>query len=532
MKEYQNKKRKKKKQFIFLILVFGVFLGWGMAIIFSRAMTYTSTDDYCQKCHIHTEADASWKLSTHVNNPSGTTTHCVECHLPPKNSFSHYLEKGKSGIAHIWNYYTKDASKFDWEAKSQLENAIKIVYNESCKTCHNNLLPIGLNDDGIIAHLYYEENEKKLNLQCISCHLDVGHYNPNAKHERMTGIPKLSVANAPKFDEATKITKFSNFTEKIPGTPVSFNMIAIPGGVFEMGSPENEPFRKSNEGPVRKVTISPFFMAEIEVTWDQFWAFYSETVSQGRIPPNEIFAANEKVKNIILEQLNIHKTNEKTEMIVDAISGPTPPFGSPEQGWGGVNRPAISMTHYAAEMFCLWLSQKTGKHYRLPTEAEWEYAARGGTQTPYFFEGNPKKFSEKGFFRKIFGADTTNINTFVVYEKNSGNKTGEPSRIGKNPFGLKNMLGNVLEYCSDWYVPDSYMQTEIEVTNPKGSETGTERVVRGGNYMSKAEDVRCAARFSTQHENWMRTDPQIPKSIWWYSDMKGVGFRVVLSSEY
>lgn len=75
---------------------------------------------------------------------------------------------------------------------------------------------------------------------------------------------------------------------------------------------------------------------------------------------------------------------------VDAISGPTPPFGFPDQGWGGGDRPAITMTHYAAETFCQWLSKKTGKTYRLPTEAEWEYAARGGTETPYFFTGNPK----------------------------------------------------------------------------------------------------------------------------------------------
>ena len=519
--------KRKNKLLILLILVGGIMLGWATAIVFSKVMISTSTNDYCQKCHIHTEADASWKLSTHVNNPSGTTTHCVECHLPPKNTFAHFREKAKSGISHLWSYYTKDSASFDWEAKSQLENAVKIVFNESCKACHTNLLPIRLSDDGIIAHLYYMENEKKLNLQCISCHLDVGHYNPNAIHERMSGIPKLSVADAPKFKNATIVTDFSNFTEQIPGTPVSFNMIAIPGGNFEMGSPDNEPFRNINEGPVRKVTISPFFIGEMEVTWDMYWAFYSETMSEGRIPPRDIYAANNIIKQTLFEQLKTNTISDKNGITVDAVSGPTPPFGSPEQGWGGINRPAITMTHYAAEMFCLWLTQKTGKIYRLPTEAEWEYAARGGTQTPYFFEGDPKKFSEKGFFKKFFGVDTTIISTFVFYEKNSRNKTGEPSRIGKNPFGLKNMLGNVFEYCSDWYAADEYSQTTSEVENPKGPETGTEHVVRGGNYTSPAENVRCAARFSTQHENWMRTDPQMPKSIWWYSDMKGIGFRVV-----
>jgi formylglycine-generating enzyme required for sulfatase activity len=515
---------KRHNKLIILALFVGVILGCTMIVVFSNTMTVTSTDDYCQKCHVHTSADASWKLSTHINNPSGTTTHCIDCHLPPKNGFAYYSEKAKSGISHLWSYYTKDSSHFDWEAKYQLEHAVKIVYNQSCIACHTNLLPIKLSDDGIIAHLYYIENEQKLNLQCISCHLDVGHYNPNYKHEKMKGIPSFSVNNEIKYEEATTVTEFSNFTEMIPGTTVSFNMIAIPGGIFNMGSPANEHFRKNDEGPVRKVTISPFFMGEIEVTWEQYWAFYSETMSEGRIPPNDVYIANEKVKQALFEQFT--KKN-KNGIEVDAISGPTPPFGFPDQGWGGTDRPAITMTHYAAEMFCLWLSQKTGKHYRLPTEAEWEYAARGSTQTAYFFEGDPKKFSETGFFRRIFGADTTLINSYIYYEKNSRNKTGEPSRIKKNPFGLKNMLGNVLEYCSDRYSSESYSQTSAETVNPTGPEKGIEHVLRGGNYLSKAEDLRCAARFSTQHDLWMKTDPQMPKSIWWYSDIKGIGFRVV-----
>ena len=276
-----------------------------------------------------------------------------------------------------------------------------------------------------------------------------------------------------------------------------------------MGSPENEPFRKENEGPVRNVTISPFFMGEIEVTWDMYWAFYAQTMSEGRIAPDII------------------RANNATDPEVDAISGPTPPFGFPDQGWGGIDRPAITMTHYAAEIFCQWLSKRTGKHYRLPTEAEWEYAARGGTQTPYFFEGNPKKFSDQGFIRKFFDADTAVINSFVAYAKNSNSKSMEPSKISPNPFGLKNMLGNVMEYCSDWYADDAYAQTPTDVTDPKGPDSGTEHVVRGGDFTNDAADVRCASRAASQHDNWLKTDPQQPKSIWWYSDTKSVGFRVV-----
>ena len=532
-----NKEKQKRRQIIFAVLLGGLLLGAVCMIALSRVMVYTSTSQYCQSCHIHPEADNSWKLSSHVNNRSGVTVNCVECHLPPPNTFNYYVQKARTGLHDLWAYHTKDSASFNWEEKRQLEYAVTIVYNESCKTCHTNLFPSGLTDDGITAHLYYEANEKKLDLQCISCHLNVGHYDPNAKHEKMKGIPGQNVSDTERFKEAAIVTEFANYREQIPGTAVAFNMVAIPGGTFEMGSPDNEPFRNTNEGPVRKVTVSPFFMGELEVTWNQYWSFYAETMSEGRIPPETIFAKNGKSEQALMQLFEQQKAQiqglavSDIKIEVDAVSGPTPPFGFPDQGWGGIDRPAITMTHYAAEMFCLWLSKKTGKLYRLPTEAEWEYAARGGTQTPYFFPGNPKNFSDKGFWRKFFKADTTLISSYIIYEKNSGNKSQEPSKVGANPFGLKNMLGNVLEYCSDRYAPDAYSQTPLEVTNPKGPEKGPERVVRGGNFASAAENVRSATRAATQHDLWLKTDPQMPKSIWWYSDIKGIGFRVVCEPE-
>ena len=344
-----------------------------------------------------------------------------------------------------------------------------------------------------------------MNLQCISCHLDAGHYNPNYQHGTLKGAPKL----AGKIHEsATEVTEFKNFTETVPGSTASIKMVAIPGGEFMMGSPENEAFRKADEGPQKRVKISPFFMGEYEVTWDQFWAFYTETMSEGRTPPSKVYANNSRPD-------------------VDAVSGPTPPFGAPDQGWGQGDRPAITMTHYSAETFCQWLSLKTGKTYRLPTEAEWEYAARGGTDSPYFFEGNPKKFSNEGFMKNIFKADTTGINGFTIYANNSNNRTQDPADVKANPFGLKNMLGNALEYCSDWYAEDAYEKLQDGAVDPKGPAEGKEYVVRGGLYSSDAADIRSAARAHTEHDKWLKTDPQNPKSIWWYSDIKGIGFRVV-----
>ncbi|GAB6395191.1 MAG: SUMF1/EgtB/PvdO family nonheme iron enzyme [Bacteroidales bacterium] len=490
----------------------GLLLGAGGIIGMYTTSVYFSTDNSCMMCHVHPHVENSWKLSKHVNNRSGTKVHCTDCHLPPvTHTTAYYSRKIQLGVKDVWGWLTKDSADFDWDAKSELEYAITYIPNESCKECHQNLFPEGVTNDAVTAHLYYEDNEKKLNLQCISCHLNAGHYNPNYTHGKMTGIPGQNargVTDTSHFFKApAEVTAFADYVEQIPGTAVSFKMVAVKGGTFAMGSPEEESFHKPDESPLRTVTVSPFFMAETETTWDAYWAFYANTMSEGRTPPEKVYANNSNPK-------------------ADAISGPTPPFGFPDQGWGSGSRPAITMTHYAAETFCQWLSKKTGKKYRLPTEAEWEYAVRGGTQTPYFFAGDPKSFSDYGFWRKFFNAKTDSISAYVIYLKNSKNRTQEPSEVKANPFGLKNMQGNVMEYCADKYDPGAYGKGSQDVTDPLVTD-GIEWVVRGGNYTSDASDLRAAARSHTRHEEWLKTDPQQPKSIWWYSDIRGIGFRVV-----
>jgi len=347
----------------------------------------------------------------------------------------------------------------------------------------------------------------KLGLQCISCHLNTGHFMEGYEHKRIEG-KILDEAPGEKFDSAAVVTSFETFNETVPGTTAEIRMVAVPGGEFMLGSPEKEPYRNEDEGPRKRVRISPFFMSEVEITWRQFWAFYNETMSEGRTPPEKIYANNSRPD-------------------VDAVSGPTPPFGFPDQGWGMGDRPAITMSHYAAETFCQWLSLKTGRTYRLPTEAEWEYAARGGTDTPYFFEGSPKKWSSENFWNKFRGADTTGIGRYVVYSEDSFARTQEPTAVKANPFGLKNMLGNVMEYCSDYYDAQAYSRIADGALDPQGPSEGEEYVVRGGSYADDAANVRCASRGHTKNDDWLRTDPQNPKSIWWYSDIKGIGFRVV-----
>ena len=488
---------------ILLVLFLGLVLGIIFTLLFHKVMDVTSTNKSCEICHVHPHVFESWKMSTHYDTRVGIHVGCVECHLPPKGQ-GYLPEKMKAFARDAYGYVFKDSADFNWEEKSTLEFAQHHTFQSSCVSCHENLFPLTLTKEGQDAHLYYSQNEDKL--LCINCHLNVGHYDPNALHAKNVEFGSTGSENKERFTEPAQVTGHENFTETIPGTTISFQMKAIPGGTFKIGSPENEAMRKADEGPQKEVSISPFFMAEVEVTWNEYLAFYSATAAEGRSTDTE---------------------GTRTESDVDAISGPTPPYGQPDQNWGLGNRPAITMSYHSAETYCKWLSQVTGKNYRLPTEAEWEYAARGGTETPYFFPGNPKDFGEKGFIGKLFGKGSSDINQYIVYSDNSRAKTEEPDAVQANPFGLKNMLGNAAEYCSDWYAEDAYGQLQNGAKDPRGPESGEERVVRGGYFRSPVGEVRSAARDYTKSVDWLKTDPQMPKSIWWLSDCNYISFRVV-----
>lgn len=488
---------------ILLVLFLGLVLGIIFTLLFHKVMDVTSTNESCEICHVHPHVFESWKMSTHYDTRVGIHVGCVECHLPPKGQ-GYLPEKMKAFARDAYGYVFKDSADFNWEEKSTLEFAQHHTFQSSCVSCHENLFPLTLTKEGQDAHLYYSQNEDKL--LCINCHLNVGHYDPNALHAKNVEFGSTGSENKERFTEPAQVTGHENFTETIPGTTISFQMKAIPGGTFKIGSPENEDLRKADEGPQKEVSISPFFMAEVEVTWNEYLAFYSATAAEGRSTDTE---------------------GTRTESDVDAISGPTPPYGQPDQNWGLGNRPAITMSYHSAETYCKWLSQVTGKNYRLPTEAEWEYAARGGTETPYFFPGNPKDFGEKGFIGKLFGKGSSDINQYIVYSDNSRAKTEEPDAVQANPFGLKNMLGNAAEYCSDWYAEDAYGQLQNGAKDPRGPESGEERVVRGGYFRSPVGEVRSAARDYTKSVDWLKTDPQMPKSIWWLSDCNYISFRVV-----
>ncbi|NQU80124.1 MAG: SUMF1/EgtB/PvdO family nonheme iron enzyme [Bacteroidetes bacterium] len=491
---------KKSSLIIFLI---GVFVGLLVIFLAEKGIKYTSTDSYCMSCHAHPQANQSWKQSTHYDSESGVIVHCVECHLPPKGN-NHVLAKMKHGSKGLYGEIFKDAESFNWEKRSKLEYAVKYTYMDGCLNCHQNLFQNTLSTDGDDAHLYYTQHQEEL--RCLNCHISVGHYDESAIHAKNIEFGKVKEIKTEVFTEPVMVEKFENFVERIPGTTVSFEMITIPDGAFKIGSTDSESFSNPNEWPEKTIKISKFWMGKTEVCWNEYLAFFNATGSEGR-------------KEF---------TKQMNNADVDAITGPTPPWGAADQGWGKTTGPAITMSYYAAETYCKWLSKVTGKKYRLPTEAEWEYACRAGTQGAYFFEGDPRDFSKNTFKNKIFGPDTTTINTYVIYSINSDDKTHLPSEVKPNPFGLLNMLGNVSEFCQDWYSPDAYASyNEAIITDPMGPANGLEHVIRGGSYKNDAADVRCATRDFTKTKKWLITDPQIPKSTWWYSDCTHVGFRVV-----
>lgn len=477
-------------------------LATGVALLATVRLgdTVTSTDGFCGSCHVHPHATASWKQSTHHVTASGVVVHCVECHLPPGGA-AYAREKVRASVRDLYGLAFRTQDSVHWAERSQLEHAVAHVFEASCLACHENLFPLGLSEKGREAHLHWERHAAEV--RCISCHLHVGHFDPLAD---AADFGLVSTAPAVVYDARTPVEGFVDYTERIPGTGVDFDMVAVPGGTFAMGSPDAEPYRREDEGPRRTVRVSPFWMGRVEVTWDEFEAWYAATRSEGR-----------------------SDTRVREEAGVDAITGATPPYVPPDQGWGKGKRPAITMTHHAAEQYTRWLSAVTGRRYRLPTEAEWEYAARGGTDGPYFFDADPRSLAARRPWDRLLGRDTGVLDRYAIHAGNSRGRTATPAGVEPNPFGLVNMVGNVREFTADWYQPDAYRDRGDagEVVDPRGPATGTERVVRGGSFRSGPAELRSAARDRTRSDACFLTDPQVPKSRWWYSDCADIGFRVV-----
>lgn len=304
------------------------------------------------------------------------------------------------------------------------------------------------------------------------------------------------------FDKLTgKVQKTENYTNTIPGTDVSYEMIAIPGGTFKRGGSEE------NEKPVREIKLDPFWIQKFEMSWDQYeiWQFDLDVARRNK---------------------DTYKTND-LDKVADIVSRPTGPYLDMSFGMGKKNRPVISMTQLAAKCYAMWLSAKTGHFYRLPTEAEWEYACRAGSTTKYYFGDDDSKLGEYGWFFD-----------------NADDKYQERGKKKPNKWGLYDMHGNVSEWVLDSFAPDFYKngpaENPVNVATKESAENPPVespwptklygRIVRGGSWDDDAVDLRSAKRRLSEPA-WKIQDPQLPKSVWYHTDAIWVGFRLVRAAK-
>ncbi len=275
-------------------------------------------------------------------------------------------------------------------------------------------------------------------------------------------------------------TSFKAYEQLIPGSSVKFKMVPVKGGSFTMGSPGNESGRNADEGPQKQFMISSFWMGAFEVTHDEFDIFFKDI-------------------------------NTSQNVNADAITRPSPQYVdlSWDMGRDG-GFPVNSMQQRTAIMYCKWLYNKTGIFYRLPTEAEWEYACRAGSSSKYFF-----------------GNDISQLDQYAWYKKNSNGAYHKAGQLKPNAFGLYDMHGNVAEWVLDQYDENFFIKMIDGSIDPELKPTSRHpRLLKGGSYADDANELRCANRTSWMAD-WNKRDPQIPKSKWWLTDAPFAGFRLV-----
>jgi formylglycine-generating enzyme required for sulfatase activity len=242
-------------------------------------------------------------------------------------------------------------------------------------------------------------------------------------------------------------------TIAIPGTDLKFEVVYVPGGKAKLGSPADEAGRKPDEMPVHEVELHPYWMSKTEVTWEAFVKYFE---------------------------------NRKA-VKVDGVTRPSPPYEPPHGKMGVGAHPAVSMRWHGAMGFCEWVSTLTGRRFRLPTEAEFEYAARAGSTA----------------------AGPANPDETCWYAANGEKKTHLTGTRKPNAFGIQDLMGNVWEYALEPYTGPTYAP-----------------VLRGGGWPTTAAELRFSARQLIQPE-WYDRDPNRPRSMWWLTDGTFVGFRMV-----
>jgi len=262
------------------------------------------------------------------------------------------------------------------------------------------------------------------------------------------------------------------------GKGVKMELVLIPAGEFMMGSglsPQEVESRYDgldgceDEHPQHRVRITrPFYMGKYEVTNAQYQQFLRESGYDGS-------------QDVLYNYLHLAHYHDRDWR---------------EHAPTGADYPVVAVSWKNAQAFCQWLSRKTGREVRLPTEAEWEYACRAGSSMVYHF-----------------GDSEDRLGDYAWYHGNSDWKTHPVGQKRPNAWGLYDMHGNVEEWCADWYGEDYYAQSPA--ADPAGPTSGTLRVLRGGAWYSLERDCRSADR----DHDW--------PTFAFYS----YGFRVVVSAQ-
>jgi len=318
--------------------------------------------------------------------------------------------------------------------------------------------------------------------------------------------PNQSTEQEQSVSEPVSSMEISEYTADIPGSEEEIEMVLVPGGTYDMG-----PFQDSG---TYEVKVDSFWIGKYEITWDEYNLFRNEMLEdiRSQVYKNlygvDIDSDAVSSPTLTEEALDLLRDND---IPADIISLPSPPYSDVTAGMGTNGFPAVSMTHYSAFMFTKWLTVKTGDFYRLPTEAEWEYACRAANSNSY----EPIK-------------NQSELNEHAWYRGNSNRKYHQPGTKEPNPLGIYDMLGNVAEWTFDQYHED---YTSILEHNPADNPyfKPTElypRAVRGGSWMDSAEAVSCIQRRGSD-PSWKMRDPQLPKSLWWHTNAPFVGLRVV-----
>jgi formylglycine-generating enzyme required for sulfatase activity len=290
------------------------------------------------------------------------------------------------------------------------------------------------------------------------------------------------------------------YEQTIPGTDVKFSMQPVPGGKFLLGSPDSEAGRKADEGPQVEVTIEPFWMSTYEVTWTEYKPYMA------------MYVVFKKLASAKLQPV----TPERKREIVTAPSSLYDPTFTFKLG-DNPKQPAVTMSQFAAKQYTKWLSGISGHYFRLPTEAEWEYACLAGSSGAYSFGSDAEKLGEYGWF-----FDNASERMHLVGEKKP------------NAWGLYDMHGNVSEWVIDEYTSDGYQRLKGKgnvgwrdaIAWPKKL---FPRVVKGGGFEDDAAGCRVAARRKSDDDDWREEDPNFPQSPWWFTSQPAlsVGFRPI-----